>query len=83
MDELKLALAQVDRVRRNAHDQAESHEPPWSGCSRTTTSRAPTSSCDRHIDDAETSNRGPATLTACASLARWAITSVALALAAQ
>ncbi len=27
MDELKLALAQVDRVRRNAHDQAESHEP--------------------------------------------------------
>ncbi len=26
MDELKLALAQVDRVRRNAHDQAESHE---------------------------------------------------------
>ncbi|TIC84993.1 GntR family transcriptional regulator [Nocardioides sp. GY 10113] len=26
MDELKLALAQVDRVRRNAHDQADSHE---------------------------------------------------------
>jgi DNA-binding GntR family transcriptional regulator len=25
MDELKLALAQVDRIRRNAHDQAESH----------------------------------------------------------
>ncbi len=25
--ELRLALAQVDRVRRNAHDQAESHEP--------------------------------------------------------
>ncbi len=25
MDELKLALAQVDRLRRNAHDQAESH----------------------------------------------------------
>jgi DNA-binding GntR family transcriptional regulator len=23
--ELKLALAQVDRIRRNAHDQAESH----------------------------------------------------------
>ena len=26
MDELKLALAQVDRIRRNAHDQADSHE---------------------------------------------------------
>lgn len=26
MDELKLALAQVDRIRRNAHDQAETHE---------------------------------------------------------
>ncbi|GAA3662530.1 GntR family transcriptional regulator [Nocardioides ginsengisoli] len=26
MDELKLALAQVDRIRRNAHDEAESHE---------------------------------------------------------
>ncbi len=25
MDELKLALAQVDRLRRNAHDQAETH----------------------------------------------------------
>jgi DNA-binding GntR family transcriptional regulator len=23
--ELKLALAQVDRIRRNAHDQADSH----------------------------------------------------------
>ena len=26
MDELKVALAQVDRIRRNAHDQADSHE---------------------------------------------------------
>ena len=26
MDELKLALAQVDRLNRNAHDEAESHE---------------------------------------------------------
>jgi DNA-binding GntR family transcriptional regulator len=26
MDELKLALAQVDRLSRNAHDQADSHE---------------------------------------------------------
>ncbi len=26
MDELKLALAQVERIRRNAHDQADSHE---------------------------------------------------------
>lgn len=26
MDELKLALAQVDRLSRNAHDEAESHE---------------------------------------------------------
>lgn len=26
MDELKLALAQVDRINRNAHDEAESHE---------------------------------------------------------
>ncbi len=26
MDELKLALAQVDRLQRNAHDEAESHE---------------------------------------------------------
>lgn len=26
MDELKLALAQVDRINRNAHDQADSHE---------------------------------------------------------
>ncbi|WP_435770659.1 GntR family transcriptional regulator [Nocardioides sp. SYSU DS0651] len=26
MDELKLALAQVDRIKRNAHDEAESHE---------------------------------------------------------
>ena len=26
MDELKLALAQVDRISRNAHDAAESHE---------------------------------------------------------
>lgn len=26
MDELKLALAQVDRIHRNAHDQADSHE---------------------------------------------------------
>lgn len=26
MDELRLALAQVDRIRRNAHDQADSHE---------------------------------------------------------
>lgn len=26
MDELKLALAQVDRLHRNAHDEAESHE---------------------------------------------------------
>ncbi|MDN5745753.1 MAG: GntR family transcriptional regulator [Nocardioidaceae bacterium] len=26
MDELKLALAQVDRISRNAHDTAESHE---------------------------------------------------------
>ncbi|MGB0102355.1 MAG: hypothetical protein WBP61_18905, partial [Nocardioides sp.] len=25
MVELKLALAQVDRIRRNAHDQADSH----------------------------------------------------------
>jgi DNA-binding GntR family transcriptional regulator len=25
MVELKLALAQVDRLRRNAHDQADSH----------------------------------------------------------
>jgi DNA-binding GntR family transcriptional regulator len=25
MDELKLALAQVDRIRRNAHDQADTH----------------------------------------------------------
>lgn len=26
MDELKVALAQVDRIKRNAHDEAESHE---------------------------------------------------------
>jgi DNA-binding GntR family transcriptional regulator len=26
MDELKLALAQVDRLNRNAHNEAESHE---------------------------------------------------------
>lgn len=26
MDELKLALAQVERINRNAHDQADSHE---------------------------------------------------------
>ena len=25
MDELKLALAQVERINRNAHDQAETH----------------------------------------------------------
>ena len=37
--ELKLALAQVDRIRRNAHDQADSHRT-WCGCSSAATRRA-------------------------------------------
>lgn len=52
MVELKLALAQVDRIRRNAHDQADSHTALVMLLERGDVDGA-TDFLRRHLDDAE------------------------------
>jgi DNA-binding GntR family transcriptional regulator len=54
MVELKLALAQVDRIRRNAHDQAETHTHLVMLLERGDVDGASTF-LERHLADAETS----------------------------
>ena len=54
MLELKLALAQVDRIRRNAHDQADSHTALVMLLERGDIEGA-SAFLVRHLDDAETS----------------------------
>ncbi len=57
MVELKLALAQVDRIRRNAHDQAESHTQLVMLLERGDLDGA-SAFLERHLADAETSILG-------------------------
>jgi DNA-binding GntR family transcriptional regulator len=54
MVELKLALAQVDRIRRNAHDQADSHTALVMLLERGDVPGA-TAFLDKHLADAESS----------------------------
>jgi DNA-binding GntR family transcriptional regulator len=54
MVELKLALAQVDRIRRNAHDQAETHTQLVMLLERGDVDGA-TAFLEKHLADAETS----------------------------
>ncbi|WP_395690172.1 GntR family transcriptional regulator [Nocardioides sp.] len=54
MVELRLALAQVDRIRRNAHDQAESHTQLVMLLERGAVGDA-SAFLERHLADAETS----------------------------
>lgn len=55
MDELKLALAQVDRINRNAHDQADGHEAlvRLLEADRIDGPDGASAFLDRHIADAE------------------------------
>ena len=57
MVELKLALAQVDRIRRNAHDQADSHTALVMLLERGDVDGA-SSFLEKHLADAETSILG-------------------------
>ena len=52
--ELKLALAQVDRIRRNAHDQADSHTALVMLLERGDVGGAETF-LEKHLENAETS----------------------------
>ena len=57
MVELRLALAQVDRIRRNAHDQAETHTHLVMLLERGDVAGA-SAFLTKHLDDAETSILG-------------------------
>ncbi|WP_278258474.1 hypothetical protein [Nocardioides convexus] len=96
MDELRLALAQVDRLSRNAHDEAESHEglvEPARGRAHRRTGRRVRLPAPPHRRGRGRGHRGPRPGMSLrrawndgamiAFLTRWGITAAALALAAQ